>query len=162
MMASDIDAQTNRLRFLLETVALESEHLCTTDGRLFTVPFTADRAQTLRTDDDLSERLDAFVARFSRLQDTAGDKLLPALLVRLGEPVGSVLDNLERAARLGLLAEGSEAWLAARALRNRMVHEYIRKPEALAEAVTGAHEAVPMLVAFAERCTQYARERRLI
>lgn len=162
MTTPDLDAQTSRLRFLLETVALESAHLRTTDRRLFLVPFTADRAKALRTDDDLSERLDAFVARFSRLQDTADDKLLPALLVRVGEPVGSALDNLDRAARLGLLAEGSEVWLAARALRNRMVHEYIRQPEALAEAVTAAHEAVPMLVAFTERCSQYARERRLI
>jgi len=37
----------------------------------------------------LAERLDAFAARFARLQDTAGDKLLPALLTWLGEPVGA-------------------------------------------------------------------------
>ena len=148
-----------RLLFLLETVTLEAEHLQATDGRLFAEPFTAERAATLRADALLAERLDAFAARFARLQDTAGDKLLPALLARLGEPVGSVLDNLDRAARLGLLAQPAETWIAARALRNRMVHEYIRNPELLAQAVNAAHLAVPMLVDFVGACAVAMRAR---
>ncbi|MBA4177909.1 MAG: hypothetical protein C0505_15340 [Leptothrix sp. (in: Bacteria)] len=156
------DAARVRLAFLLETVALEAEHLQATDQRLFAVPFTAERATTLRADALLAERLDAFAARFARLQDTAGDKLLPALLTCLGEPLGSVLDNLDRAGRLGLLAQTSETWLAARALRNRMVHEYIRSPVLLAEAVNAAHDRVPMLVAFVQACQHYAVARRLV
>jgi hypothetical protein len=155
------DATRARLAFLLETVALEAEHLQATDQRLFAEPFTAERAGLLRSDALLAERLDAFAARFARLQDTAGDKLLPALLTRLGEPLGSVLDNLDRAVRLGLLPQTSETWLAARTLRNRMVHEYIRSPVVLAEAVNAAHEQVPMLVAFAGACQRYAEARRL-
>ena len=46
-----------RLTFLLETVALESEHLLATDGRLFAEPFTAERAARLPTDDTLTRRL---------------------------------------------------------------------------------------------------------
>ena len=150
-----------RLHFLLETVALEAEHLQGTDERLFALPFTAERAAALREDVLLAERLDAFAARFSRLQDTLADKLLPALLARLGETAGSVLDNLDRAHRLGLLQEPAENWLAVRALRNRMVHEYIRQPELLADAVNAAHRAIPMLVAFAQACHHYAAQRRL-
>lgn len=157
-----MDAARERLRFLLETVALEAQYLQDTDGRLFAQPFTAERAAGLRAEPLLAERLDAFTARFARLQDTAGDKLLPALLVCLGEPVGSVIDNLDRAARLGLLAASSDDWIAARALRNRMVHEYIRNLAVLAEAVTSAHRAVPMLVAFVQACEGYARVRKLI
>jgi hypothetical protein len=157
-----MDAARERLAFLLETVALEAEHLQATDQRLFATTFTAERAATLRDDDLLAERLDAFIARFARLQDTAGDKLLPALLNRLGEPVGSVLDNLDRAARLGLLAQPSETWIAVRALRNRMVHEYIRKPDLLAQAVNEAHQAVPMLVHLVESCASFAAARRLV
>lgn len=157
-----IDAASGRLAFLLETAALEAEHLRGTDERLFAQAFTAQRAGTLRDDVMLAERLDAFAARFARLQDTAGDKLLPALLVRVGEPVGSVLDNLDRAARLGLLLQPSEHWLAARALRNRMVHEYIRRPELLAEAVNAAHLAIPMLLDFVAACQTYADQRHLV
>jgi hypothetical protein len=151
-----------RLAFLLETVALEAQQLLGTDQRLFAQPFDALRAATLRDDALLAERLDAFAARFARLQDTTGDKLLPALLQRLGEPVGSVLDNLDRAHRLGLLQHPAEDWLAARALRNRMVHEYIRNPAALADAVNAAHAAIPMLVMLSEACHAYLQQRGLI
>ena len=159
---SSLDPARERLAFLLETVALEAEHPRATDRRLFADPFTAERAASLRADAMLAERLDAFSARFARLQDTAGDKLLPALLGRIGEPLGSVLDNLDRAAKLGLLAQSSEVWLAARALRNRMVHEYIRDPAVLAQAVNEAHAKVPMLVAFVQACQAYAAARQLV
>ena len=151
-----------RLAFLLETVALQAAYLQATDGALFAQPFTTARAAGLRADAALAERLDAFAARFARLQDTAGDKLLPALLMCLGEGVGSVLDNLDRAERLGLLAEPSEVWIAARGLRNRMVHEYIRDPEVLAGAMTEAHNAVPMLLQFVQACQGYAQDRGLV
>lgn len=154
-------AQRTRLAFLLETVALEARHLHLTDSHLFAQPFTAERATTLREDDALAERLDAFGARFARLQDTTSDKLLPTLLSLLGEPLGSALDNLDRAARLGILDTDSEHWMAARALRNRMVHDYIRNPALLAEAVNAAHAAVPMLVRFADACRAYAEARGL-
>ena len=72
---------------------------------------------------------------------------MPSLLSWLSEGVGSVLDKPDRAARLDLLTQPSEVWIAARALRNRMVHEYIRDPALLAAAVTVAHEAVPIRVA---------------
>ena len=157
-----MDSVRERLAFLLETVELEAEYLQATDRRLFCEAFTPQRAAAVRDDAELSERLDAFSARFARLQDTAGDKLLPVLLARLGEPVGSVLDNLDRASRLGLLTETSEAWIAARALRNRMVHEYIRKPDLLAQAFSEAHAAVPMLVGFVRACQAYVASRNLL
>jgi hypothetical protein len=157
-----MDPVRERLAFLLETAALEAEHLLATDRRLFGEAFTPQRAAVARDDDELSERLDAFAARFARLQDMAGDKLLPALLMRLGETVGSALDNLDRASRLGLLTESSEAWIAARALRNRMVHEYIRKPALLAQAFNEAHAAVPMLVSFVRACEAHVAQRKLI
>lgn len=156
-----MESDRERLAFLLETVELEAGHLLATDGRLFCEAFTPERAATARDDAELSERMDAFSARFARLQDTAGDKLLPVLLTRLGETAGSVLDNLDRASRLGLLAETSEAWIAARALRHRMEHEYIRKPDLLAQAFSEAHAAVPMLVEFVRACRAYAAKRNL-
>jgi len=162
MSRDPVNAARARLAFLLETVTLEAEHLQFTDQALFAQAFSTARAASLRADPLLAERLDAFTARLARLQDTAGDKLLPALLTCLGEGVGSVLDNLDRAARLGLLTQPSEAWIAARALRNRMVHGYIRDPALLAEAGTEAHQAVPMLVAFVVACQAEARAKGLV
>jgi Asp-tRNA(Asn)/Glu-tRNA(Gln) amidotransferase A subunit family amidase len=139
-----------KLQFLIETVALEAQHLLQTDGRLFQQPMTEARVLSLPNEPDLAERVDAFVARFGRLQDTVADKLLPELLKHLAEPVGPALDNLNKAERFGWLASVDD-WLVVRKLRNRMIHEYVRDATELAQALQAAHEAVPLLVNAAEQ-----------
>ena len=93
---------------------------------------------------DFSERVDAFVARFGRLQDLLGDKLLPAWLKAMEEDVGAVLENLDRAEKLRLI-DGADDWLAVRKLRNLMVHEYIDRAETLHMALYAAHAHLSML-----------------
>lgn len=139
-----------RLRFLAETVLAEAALLTSTDARLFCVPMTPERAESLRADQDLAERVDAFVARFGRLQDTLGDKLLPRLLEWLAEPVGPAIDNLARAERLDLIRSGEE-WIEARQLRNFMIHEYVRDSATLASALQRGHCAVEMLTGAAQQ-----------
>lgn len=136
----------------------EIGHLRQTDARLFAQPFDAARAASLGADIDLAERVDAFVARFGRLQDTVGDKLLPRLLAELAEPVGAAIDNLARAERLGWVAD-VEQWLAMRRLRNLMVHEYVDKPGELVVALAAGHGYVPSLCAAAEALVQETRLR---
>lgn len=136
---------TARLAFLLRVVARQAAHLRATDARVFAQPMTVERVLSLGGDIDGSERVEAFVARFSRLQDTLGDKLLPAVLAALGEPLGAVIDNLDRAERLGFIRSADD-WLVVRRLRNRMVHEYVESPSLLAEALQQGHAQVPMLL----------------
>ena len=76
------DPARERLAFLLETVVLEAEHLQATDGRLFAEAFTVERAASLRADALLAERLDAFAARFARLQDTGHRGRVGSVIVR--------------------------------------------------------------------------------
>lgn len=147
-----------RLKFLLETVELEVEHLVQTDQRLFGNAFDTARATALRSNVDEAERVDAFVARFGRLQDTLGDKLLPHLLQALAEPVGPAIDNLDRAEKLGLL-RSTDDWMTGRRLRNRMVHEYVRDAGDLAAALNEAHGLVPLLTQFAGTVIQFCRTR---
>lgn len=144
-----------RLSFLVRVVRKECTHLQSTDERLFAQPFTDEHARAVTSDPDLAERLDAFVSRFGRLQDTVGDKLLPTLLDGLGEPIGAAIDNLDRAEKLGLLAS-ADSWMETRRLRNQMVHEYIEDVAILASALRSAHAFVPHLRAAAERCTREA------
>ena len=115
-----------------------ARHLATTTERLFTVPFTPQRVADLEHEPDLAERVDAFVSRFGRLQDTLGDKLLPVLLSALGEKTAAVIDNLDRAERLGLIPS-AEQWMEMRKLRNQMVHDYVEDPLVLADALETAH-----------------------
>lgn len=100
------------------------------------------------------------MARFGRLQDTLADKLLPSTLGWLAEPVGPAIDNLDRAEKLGLLGSADE-WLAARKLRNRMVHEYVRDAARLAEALNEGHRLVPLLTSFARKVNEFCAARGL-
>lgn len=138
-----------RLQFLARVAVRECQYLQSTDQRLFAERFTERRADSLEDDPDLAERVEAFVGRFGRLQDTLADKLLPVLLSALGERPGSQLDHLDRAERLGFIAS-AETWFAMRQLRNQMVHEYIEDPAILADALQAGHEFVPQLVRAAE------------
>jgi hypothetical protein len=91
-----------RLQFLSRVVRKECKHLTTTDFRLFSGGFGLEEVARLENDADLAERVEAFVGRFCRLQDTLGDKFLPLLLTLLGERTSAVIDNLDRAERMPL------------------------------------------------------------
>lgn len=143
-------ALAQRLQFLVRVVRKERQHLAVTDQRLFTVPFTLAQAGDLENNPDLAERVEAFVGRFGRLQDTVGDKLLPALLMAMGERVSSVIDNLDRAERLGML-KSADDWMSIRNLRNQMIHEYIEDMTVLTSALQAGHNFVSTLTLAADK-----------
>ena len=145
-----------RLEFLVRVTEKECRHLLDTDQRLFGDLFTQEVAQRIETDPILAERLDAFVSRFGRLQDTVGDKLLPALLNALAETLGPAIDNLDKAEKFGFI-DSVDEWMEMRKLRNQMVHEYIEDLTVLASALRAGHAYVPMLVAAAQRCVAESR-----
>lgn len=150
-----------RLQHLARVVIREMAHLDTTNRRLFATPFTIDKAVSLNQDVELAERVDAFVTRFGRLQDTLGDKLLPQLLGALGEPISVAIDNLNRAEKNGFITS-TEHWWQARKLRNQMIHEYIEDPEVLASALTAGHDFVPQLIFAADAMLKEMRRRHFI
>ncbi|MDP2804931.1 MAG: hypothetical protein Q8O24_03215 [Gallionellaceae bacterium] len=141
---------TLRLQFLVRVVRKECKHLAATDHRLFGDKLTLEQVTRLEESPDLSERVEAFVSRFGRLQDTVGDKLLPLLLVALGERSLSNIDNLDRAERLVLLKSADE-WMVMRGLRNHMVHEYVEDPAVLMGALQAGHSFVPVLISNANK-----------
>lgn len=135
-------AETERLKFLASVVEREATHLGSTADRLFQgQQVTEDRVNHWIGSLDLSERLDAFVVRFGRLQDTVGDKLIPRLLAFLGEQTGPAMDNLDKAERFGWISSADD-WIAHRRLRNQMIHEYIDDPMVLAAALEAGRQWV--------------------
>lgn len=134
----------------------EARHLkMTTDRIRALVP---DIAWVEALDDNVEggEMLDAFVSRFGRLQDTLGDKLLPALLNASLEQTGSQLDNLLRAEKLGWI-DSTERWIEIRSLRNRLVHEYMDSALDLLQALLAALESVELLNRYQQRMAAYAK-----
>lgn len=146
---------TDRDRFLatLEIVRREGEHLRFSWNRLFDQEIDSQWVEGLERDPERAERLEAFVSRFGRMQDTIATKLLPRWLVVLAEEPGSQIETLNRAERLGVL-ESSQRWLEARQLRNRLVHEYMETPNDFAADLAQARDLTALLM------TTYNRTRR--
>lgn len=134
-------------RFLdtLTIVAREAMHLDWSRKRLFAQPIDTAWVAGLETDPELAERLEAFVSRYGRLQDTMADKLLPRWLLALAETPGSQIEVLNRAERLGVVDDVT-SWLEARTLRNRLVHEYMTDRTAFAEDLNLAEGYCLMLM----------------
>jgi len=127
---------SDRTRFLatLRIVAKESAHLEWSRQRLFSQPITPAWVDSLDKQPELAERLEAFVSRYGRLQDTIADKLLPRWLRALAERPGSQIEVLNRAEQLGVLEDVSQ-WLEARQLRNTLIHEYMEDSATFAENI---------------------------
>ncbi len=69
---------------------------------------------------------DQLIFRFSKLQDSMGGKLFPALLENLGEEVRGkpFIDVLNKLEELELLRNSND-WLLLRETRNIVTHEYL-------------------------------------
>lgn len=158
---SSTSSAYQRLAFLSRVARKEAALLETTSNRLFSGTNRVDVKDIERWVQDslLAERMDAFVARFGRLQDTLGDKLIPTLLRYLGESTGPAMDNLDKAERFGWIGSASE-WMVYRKLRNQMVHDYIEDPVVLADAFNAGNQFVPSLIEATDRLVQEV-ERRL-
>lgn len=137
-------AEANRLQRLSDIAALALQHLQQTDARLFAHELDAAELLEHCKDIGFSEQVDAFVARFGRLQDLLGDKFLPAWLKAMEEVPSTALENLDKAEKWGLVSKADD-WFAVRKLRNLMVHEYLQDAQSLLDALQAAHHAVPML-----------------
>lgn len=83
-----------------------------------------DKEHYLEFDDVFMGFVDQMIFRFSKLQDTMGEKLFPSLLELMGEEVKSksFIDRLTRIEELGILYK--DEWMDLRKDRNEIAHEY--------------------------------------
>jgi hypothetical protein len=143
-----------RLEYLLVVAGKEVKYLEQTTQRLSVEKIDMGWVAQL---DAKPERIDAFVARFGRLQDNLGDKLIPEFLRQMLETPKTAIDNLNRMEKLGLLTSVLD-WVEARNLRNRLVHEYVDDNQEFAESINRAIELVELLVDTHKRLSSYASE----
>ena len=139
-----LDEQFFLAEELLRITAKEVHYLERTRNRLISHQINLEWVNSLANSDAHSDILDAFVARFGRLQDRLGGKLLPTLLRLNMEKVGSQLDNLILAEKLGWLSS-TDDWIELRGLRNLLIHEYLQSPSDLLKPLLQALEAVSLL-----------------
>ena len=142
---------------LVRVTEKEARYLERTAARLRSQTPDLAWVKSLEDNDERSEMLDAFVSRYSRLQDSLGDKLLRAMLRASLEKTGSQLDNLLRAEKLGWI-ESTQTWIELRELRNRLVHEYMESADDLLDALQQVLDGVQVLTATQLRMAAYAQK----
>ena len=141
---------------LIRITEKEACYLGRTADRLRALTIDLQWVESLDNNDEHSEMLDAFVSRYGRLQDMLGDKLLPAMLRASLEKMGSQLDNLLRAEKLGWI-DSTQTWIEIRELRNKLVHEYIESPSVLLSSLQQALLCVHILIGTQSRLADYAK-----
>lgn len=116
-----LNKNTNHLKSMLDIVHL---HLKRAEKNYIKIEsFVID--ERIFLDDEKVNILDAFIYRFTKLQDFLGDKFFKELLDSIGEyksnmPLIEVLDKLEK---LNLISS-TEDWINYRKIRNLLTHEY--------------------------------------
>lgn len=104
------------------------------------LPFTVHTYQHLS--DDEIEHIDQYLFRFSKLQDTVGQRLFKTTLQYLQEDIEGkpFIDVLNILAKLGFI-ESSEQWQQLREIRNAIAHEYDDCPELMVQALNACFQA---------------------
>lgn len=112
--------------------------------------------ECLEADEQLAEKIDAFVSRSGRLQDFIGEKLIPRFACLLAEQAKSLLDVLAYAEKMGWI-DSAENFVAARKLRNLLVHEYMTDTQLFLQALLTANTATDILLDVVNRLEAQAK-----
>lgn len=127
-------------------------------ARIKSRPITADWVLSLENDDAEKDMVVAFVSRFGRFQDAFADSLIPKWLDASDEKIGTVAENFNKAAKLGIIDDVDEI-RAARILRNKLTHEYIDNTEEFAALLNASIQYVEILSLCFARLVAFAQTR---
>ena len=121
------------------------------------MPLTLDAYQQL--DDVQKSFIDQLIFRFSKLQDSMGEKLFPAVLILSEEDVKkkTFLDVLTRLEELGLVTR--QEWLRLREIRNAIAHEYTSNQENVVASIVMIYEQSDSLIELYQRIVTFMVER---
>ncbi len=133
----------------LDLARKEAAQLRYSQNTLFAMPIDIDWVKDLGNQPHLAEKVEAFVSRFGRLQDHLGEKLIPRFAALVGENSKTLLDALAAAEKTEMLPS-ADAFVAARKLRNALVHEYMHDAALFLSSLLAAREACDMLFAIIE------------
>lgn len=122
------------------------------------MPLTIDDYKSLN--DEQIEALDQFLFRFSKLQDTIGQRLFTGILELQEEAFKtlSFLDLLNRLEQLHVI-DNKEQWLVLRNMRNNLAHEYEDDPQGMTDVLNGIYAAYPILTTILLQATAYVTEK---
>lgn len=110
-------------------------------------------------DDEQIAIIDQFVFRFSKLQDTMGERLFITLLHLLNEDYSKkpFIDVLNRLEKMELLYK--EEWIRLRKIRNTLAHEYIFNIDEIVESLNSIFDSKTSLLNIYKTFYDYSFER---
>ncbi len=106
--------------------------------------------------DDISMSIiDQMIFRFSKLQDTMGEKIFPAILALNGESVKKMtfIDRLNRLEELELLSKNE--WMELRHDRNEIAHEYSFNQDEVVDSINLIYTKLDTLIAIYDGLRSY-------
>ena len=115
--------------------------------------------QYLAFSDDQIGYIDQFLFRFSKLQDSMGEKLFPTMLFLLGEDFSRkpFIDVLNRLEKMELLYK--DRWMSLRQIRNDVAHEYSFNTEELVDSLNDILNIKSELLSIYDRFYSYCFEK---
>jgi uncharacterized protein with HEPN domain len=110
-------------------------------------------------DDIFISIIDQLIFRFSKLQDTMGDKIFPSILELNGENVKKMtfIDRLNRLEELELLYQVD--WMSLRKERNEIAHEYSFNQEEVVDSINLIYKRVDKLLAIYDTIYNYCQNK---
>ncbi len=100
--------------------------------------------------------IDQFLFRFSKLQDSVGNKLFKTILLVLGEDLNDMafIDIFNRLEKLNLVND-IESWFELRQIRNDLSHNYEDDKDELCEILNNIYSKKDQLFSYFDRIYDY-------
>ncbi|WP_324172645.1 hypothetical protein [Sulfurimonas sp.] len=123
------------------------------------IPLNKDKYLNLL--DDEVEYIDQFLFRFSKLQDSIGEKLFKTILLYLDEKIENkpFIDILNRLEKLELL-DDVNVWRELRDDRNNLAHNYDDDPEETSEVINKLYSKKEMLINIYQHIKDFYNKRQ--
>ena len=111
------------------------------------------------TPEDLSF-IDQLIFRFSKMQDSMGGRLFPAILENLGEDIKGLpyIDRLAKLEELAVISSANE-WMLLRETRNIVTHEYPFNSDQIIEGLNLLDKHCQLLLSIWQQVENYINTR---
>ncbi|MGE4456766.1 MAG: hypothetical protein AB7E13_07505 [Arcobacteraceae bacterium] len=135
----------------IEKINISKKHL---------LPFIPLNTQTYLKMDEVSlSFIDSLIFRFSKLQDTMGEKIFPSILILSKEDVKkkTFLDILNRLEELEIVNKNE--WLSLREARNEIAHEYSFNTNEVVDSINIIYEKSENLINIYQKVYNFCNTR---
>lgn len=106
--------------------------------------------------------IDQLIFRFSKLQDTIGEKIFPFILILTKEEVKkkTFIDILNRLEELEIVDKVK--WLKLREIRNDIAHEYSFNTDEVVDSIVAIYNSSDELVSIYQKVYEFCEKKSLV